>query len=310
MEGSPIVSVVIPCHNHAAYIAEAIESVRAQTYPAIEIIVVDDGSTDASAAVASRYPDVRVIRQPQRGPSAARNSGCAACAGDLVVFLDADDKLVPDALAAGVGALAVNPTCAFVYGRYRLIARDGTPMPSEGGRDVDTHHYLAMLRSNFIGMLAAVMYRKAILMAAGGFDRARASCEDYDVYLRIMRTHPVHGHGAVVAEYRQHGDNMSRDNALMLENALAVLRAQWPHIRDDSDARAACAAGLLKWRDDYGRRLARDLRAEARAGAWRRALGAALVLVRCHPRALAPLLSDAARGVASRVVTAISPRAR
>ena len=109
------VSIVIPCFNHARFLADALDSVRAQTWPLVEAIVVDDGSTDDPSSIASRYPDVRVIRQSNRGLSAARNSGWQASSGDIIIFLDADDVLYPTAAAAAVEQLATHPETMMTF---------------------------------------------------------------------------------------------------------------------------------------------------------------------------------------------------
>jgi glycosyltransferase involved in cell wall biosynthesis len=88
----PLVSTIVPVHNGAATLARALESVLAQGDAPVELLVVDDGSTDASAAVAQRFPEVRLLGQPQKGPAAARNAGIRAAAGELLAFNDADDS--------------------------------------------------------------------------------------------------------------------------------------------------------------------------------------------------------------------------
>src|SRR5918995_1252705 len=113
-----LVSVVIPCYNQAHFLVEAIESVLAQSYPRFEIVVVDDGSTDDTSEVAARYPGVRYVYQNNQGVSAARNSGLARSEGEYVVFLDADDRLLPEALEAGLRCLEARPECAFVSGYF------------------------------------------------------------------------------------------------------------------------------------------------------------------------------------------------
>src|ERR687894_2072239 len=99
-----LVTVVIPCYNQAHFLGEAIESVLSQTYPHFEIVVVDDGSTDNTSEVASGYPPdkVRLIRQENKGLSAARNAGLGRSGGEYVVFLDSDDRLLAEALEVGV----------------------------------------------------------------------------------------------------------------------------------------------------------------------------------------------------------------
>src|SRR5918994_1694671 len=97
-ERSPLITVVIPCYNQAHFLGEAIESVLSQSYPHHEIVVGDDGSTDDTSEVASRYDGVRLVRQENRGLAGARNTGIRHSEGDYLVFLDADDRLLPEAL--------------------------------------------------------------------------------------------------------------------------------------------------------------------------------------------------------------------
>lgn len=169
LPGEPLlVSVVIPCYRQAHFLPEAIESVLRQSYPRREIIVVDDGSPDETAEVAARYPGVRCVRQPNRGLAAARNRGLAEARGEFVVFLDADDRLLPDALQVGVEAFAAHPECAFVYGRLQPIGPDGSPLPLRPQRTVERDHCAELLREDFIWSPGAVLYRRAVVEAAGG----------------------------------------------------------------------------------------------------------------------------------------------
>src|SRR5438046_3178785 len=105
---APLVTVVVPCYNHARFLAATLDSIDAQTYSSIETIVVDDGSTDGSAALAGERR-VQVLRQTNQGVGAARNAGLREATGDFVVFLDSDDELLPGAIRSGVDALASNP---------------------------------------------------------------------------------------------------------------------------------------------------------------------------------------------------------
>ena len=249
---APLVSVVIPCYNHARYLGEALESTLAQTVHPIEVIVVDDGSTDDTAAVTARYPSVRYVHQANQGLSAARNTGLHLSRGAHIVFLDADDRLLPEALGAGLRAFEAAPDSAFVYGTFRWTDGEsevtGQPEVSELGPDP----YLAMLRRNYISMHATVMYRRGSLAAIGGFATDLRACEDYDVFLRLTRCHPIHRHDEVVAEYRQHDTNMSGDLALMAETALAALRRQREHVQSDPQRRQAYWEGVEFWEMCYG----------------------------------------------------------
>jgi len=121
-----LVTVVIPCYNQARFLGEAIESVLAQSYRNFEVIVVDDGSTDKTSEVAGRYEGVRLIRQENKGLAGARNSGLAKSQGEYVVFLDADDRLLPKALEVGLGCFDSHPECALVSGHTRFINADGS----------------------------------------------------------------------------------------------------------------------------------------------------------------------------------------
>src|SRR5947208_1892926 len=126
---SQLVSVIIPCYNQAHFLSAAIESILNQTYPHFEIIAVNDGSTDNTAEIATRNAKVRYFYQPNQGLPAARNAGAQASRGAYLVFLDADDLLLPNALEDGVKCLREHPECGLVYGLYELMAEDGAPLP-------------------------------------------------------------------------------------------------------------------------------------------------------------------------------------
>lgn len=279
------VSVIIPCYNHGRFLAEAIESALGQTLPPDEIIVIDDGSTDGSAAIARRYPGVRCVRQPNRGVAAARNAGLAVSRGNRLVFLDADDRLLRRALDSGVRALDARPAWGFAVGRSRFIEADGTPVPGHESRPLGNEPYLALLARNLIRMPAMVMFRRDALEAVGGFRDGIDACADYDLYLRIACRMPVGSHQKMVAEYRRHSANMSLDPRLMLTQGLKVIRFQraadgW-HPRCD----AACRQGRRGLQEYYGDRLADRIRDNVRARRhWRTVVTDSMVLVRLHPR--------------------------
>jgi hypothetical protein len=163
-------------------------------------------------------------------------------------------------------------------------------------------HYVALLRSNYIGMHGAVMYRRSILDELGGFRVALSRCEDYDMYLRVLRRYDAYGHRTMVAEYRQHGGNMSRDDAAMLRSALGVLRSQ----RRGSltvQERAACRDGVRRWKEYYGSRVARALRQHVSAREWKSAIRDAGCLLREDPRALVITAIQLARARVARSVS-------
>jgi glycosyltransferase involved in cell wall biosynthesis len=302
------VSVVIPCYNQGRFLREAIASVAAQRGPLPEIVVVDDGSTDETHAVATQDGTVRYLRQERRGLSEARNSGWRASSGDYVVFLDADDRLLPGSVGAGLEAFGRWPHAAFVFGHYELIDERGAVLPTwrelrvtddrsfttgdfelvlPGGRRAGrspqprrvTDHYTAMLRRNYISMHAAVVYRRAVLEETGGFDPRLNALEDYDLYLRVTRTQPVAGHDQVVAQYRRHPAAMSCDTLNMLRMALFVLHRQRPYFASRPGAIEAYEAGLTFWKHHYGKQLIRDVPSHLAAGRLRRAGSSCLWLL-------------------------------
>lgn len=306
---TPPATVVITCYNHGRFLAEAIESVLTQTFRPVEIIVVDDGSTDDTAAVCQRYPTVRTIYQDNAGLSAARNTGLGAARGDLVAFLDADDLLAPEAIATGVTALADNPAWAFVYGGHIGVDAGRRPIweqrPEQGAKD-----YESLLRRNGIGMHATVLYRRAVLQKVGGFDTSLRASEDYDMYLRIARDHPIGSHDRVVAEYRRHESNMSENPERMLRSSLAVLAAQKPTSQAE---RAARSDGMAFYQHGYGVPLVkRALRgvSSGESGAFRD-LGLALRMApRAFPHAAVDAGKTVGRAIERRVPTPIRRQLR
>jgi glycosyltransferase involved in cell wall biosynthesis len=287
--GAALVSVVIPCHNQAHFLGEAIESVLAQTYPHFEVVVVDDGSTDNTQEVASRYPGVRCIRQENRGLAGARNEGIRRSRGSHLVFLDADDRLLPNALEVGLRHLKERPECAFVAGRYRYIAFDGSPLPTPP-TPVGEDHHEALLCTRCISTPAAVMYQRLMLEFVGGFDTSASPSADYDLYLRVARKYPVHQHDEVVAENRRHGANMTRNAALMLKSEVTVLRTQWRYVRRRKQYKKASEAGLRHSREYFGGPLVEEVRAHMQKREWQQAIRGLLVLLRYYSNGFASVL--------------------
>jgi glycosyltransferase involved in cell wall biosynthesis len=280
----PLVSVIIPCYNQDYYLGEAIESVLAQSYANFEIVIVDDGSIDKTSEVAASYPDVQCIRQENQGLAAARNTGLRMGRGDYLVFLDADDLLVPQALEAGLKCLEAHPACAFVSGHYRYINADGSFLNEHPQEQVGEDYYLALLQGNYIGMHATVMYRRAALETIGGFDPALPACEDYDLYLRLARKFPVSRHGKVIAEYRQHGSNMSGNAELMLKTALAVLHSQAEYVKADKPYQRAYQMGLNFWQKYYGEKLLAQIIQRWACGQGKQAIRGGLMLLQFAPQ--------------------------
>ncbi len=287
----PLVSVIIPCFNQAKFLGEAIQSVMQQTYRNFEIIVVDDGSSDNTREVASGFSAVRYIRHHNRGLAGARNTGIWASKGCYLVFLDADDRLLSQALESGLNCFRSHRECAFVFGQHTYLKSDGTSfkemqtLPSDHNLFLarlreDKDHYRSLLYGNYIGMHASVMYRRDIFQYVKGFDPSLDAAEDYELYLRITRNYPVYFHNAVVAEYRWHSTNMTKNAELMLRSVMTVLRSQRKYVKDDKNYMEAYRAGRKFWIEYYGYDLMQMVKAQLSMGGKRiRALRGIVTLI-------------------------------
>ena len=287
--GAGKVSVIIPCYNQARFLGEAIRSVLCQGYADLEIIVVDDGSTDATWEVASNFakedPRVRLVGQENRGLAAARNRGLSEAGGEYVVFLDSDDRLVSGALAVGIRELGAHPGCAFVAGICRKITADGSVVSGWEQFRVRDDPYLELLRSCPV-YVPAVMYRRRVFDAVGGFDTSYRAAEDYDLYYRILERFPVYCHDTLVAEIRRHDANMTRDRTLMLKCNMAALRSQRRRLKEEARYRDAYKAGERLWRDWHGAPVVNQVRTHLQEGRWWQGLKGMLALLRCYPQGI------------------------
>ncbi|HVA14418.1 MAG TPA: glycosyltransferase [Stellaceae bacterium] len=190
MAGSPLVSIVIPAFNASATLARALDSVAAQSYSAWEAIVVDDASSDDTAACVERRGGerCRVIRRAVRGgPAAARNDGIVAACGDLIAFLDADDEWLPEKLGRQVAAIARHSAASLVVCDLRAVHEDGSEgasvfarQPPASGPDA----WKVLLESSFIGTSAALAPRR-LIQEIGGFDETLAVGEDQDLFIKL-----------------------------------------------------------------------------------------------------------------------------
>ncbi|ESX58097.1 hypothetical protein X759_36560 [Mesorhizobium sp. LSHC420B00] len=260
------VGVIITTFNHAHFLDDAIGSVLAQTRLADEVIVVDDGSTDDPSQVVQRYPSVRLIRQDNKGPSAARNFGWKNCRTTHVVFLDADDLLLPHALECGVNFWKRQPHCALVYGGHQYVTESLAPMGGDIFINIgeDAHHDFIL--SNCIGMHATVLYQRKCLEEIGGFDEALQRGEDYDLYLRVASRFPVAGYPVTVAQYRRHAKSLTADRDRMLRAVLSVLDRHEERLGNDPSRRAAMRESRAKWRALYAKEMLVAARADWQSG--------------------------------------------
>ena len=205
------VSVIIPTHDRAAVLGRAIESVLAQTLPPREIIVVDDGSTDGTEALLrSAFPQVRCLRQENRGVSAARNAGIAAATGEWLAFLDSDDEWLPGKLAAQREALERNPDCRLCHAEEIWI-RNGRRVNAMRKHEKSGGNIYRRCLPLCVISPSAVIIHRDLFRDYGGFDETLPACEDYDLWLRICAREPVaFVEQPQIVKYGGHADQLSR----------------------------------------------------------------------------------------------------
>ncbi len=247
-----LVSIIIPCYNHAHYLSEAIESVLNQDYPHVEVIVVDDGSTDDTAGICKKYPSVKYLRTERVGLSAARNFGVKGCEGQYVIFLDADDFLTTNAISTHIEHLLYSPIAVFISGAHQRINEHRDPLPAAEALTKWGHCYDALLQGNYIAMEGSVMYRRE-LFHAFAFDTTLTACEDYDLNLRIARYFFTFTHQKIVAVYRIHPHNMSANKQMMLQQVLKVLEKQIPFLRTPHE-KDCYEKGVQNWQHYYSQK--------------------------------------------------------
>lgn len=224
---SPVVSIVIPTYNCALYIAETIASVLNQSFKDIELIVVDDGSTDATRdIVASFGQPVRLVTQANAGVCVARNRGISEAAGKYICLMDHDDYWFPHKLARQVSILEQQPETGVVYSSFILWHRDESTgqFPSPDSFDLNT--YLDDTVPEFSGWIyhqflidcwmltSTAMFRAEIFDQCGLFDESLPYSEDWDLWLRISRSYPFVQLRRPTTLYRQHaqqGNRLARD---------------------------------------------------------------------------------------------------
>jgi glycosyltransferase involved in cell wall biosynthesis len=302
---APSVSVITPCfvatEVQARLLDETLATVGAQGVPAAEVLVVDDGSPMDVSAVVARHSRARLLRQPNAGPAVARNLGIRESRGDYLVFLDADDQLLPGAIAAGLRAFADAPSSAMVVGRREDMTHDGRPTDFVSGLPpAGKAFYLTLLDFDwYIIPPSSCMVRREVAEAIGGF-RDPWGADDLDFYLRVARHGAVHCYaGPPVTRYRRYPTSSSRDGARMLRSVRAVYEREWPFVRGDAAREAAFHLGLARLTDIFQRALIENVEVRLADGDWDGALAAARLLAHERPElareTLAPALAEALR---------------
>jgi glycosyltransferase involved in cell wall biosynthesis len=291
----PLVSVVIPAYvatpRQAELLAETLDTVAGQSCSDFETLVVDDGSPLGIERIVAGRPKTVMLRQPNGGSARARNTGIAASRGRYLIFLDADDHLLPPALEAGLAALAEHAECGFVVGGREEMAYEGDPVPwSVPAMPRESSLYEILLGFDwYIIPPSSAMFRREIVDQSGGF-RDPWGADDLDFYLRVARRalgwcyeRPA------VTRYRRYSASSSRDGERMLHSIRVVYDRQRDVVRGDPALEAAFERGLERLTAIFTECLVENVEDRLRAHQWRRAARAAALLGRENPQRLAGL---------------------
>jgi glycosyltransferase involved in cell wall biosynthesis len=221
-----LTSIVVAVYNGAAFLGEALDSALAQDYDPIEVVVVDDGSTDETPEVIARYPEVVALRQGNAGPGAARNAGIAAARGAFIAFVDADDTVPAGKLSAQVGYLRDHPDVSVVLGRQEARIENGLEEPHWHERPAWLPRTIAWDGREQIPPMTMVARREAF-DRVGPFDTRFRFGDDLDW---LLRAHEAGMGLAMVDEVvlirRAHGDNVTADQGALTREILMCLRAR------------------------------------------------------------------------------------
>jgi glycosyltransferase involved in cell wall biosynthesis len=280
---TPLVTVVIPAYNGGVLLRAAVDSVLAQTYEPIEIVVVDDESPEPLEPFLDGVLDrVRIVRQQNTGTAGARNRGIAEARGELVALLDQDDLWDPEKLARQL-PLFVDSRTALVHAGARFINAEGTVTSVvTGDPTLDTHR---MLEACHVAVQTVVV-RRSILDEVGPFDVSLSAADDWDMWIRIIDRFPIAAVPDPLATVRVHPGNQSHNAELMYSSARQLI-AKHAHIHGACpDCRRALRRAALANRQAYYGRLRHQARERAAAGDRGAALRLTAKAIRRHPRAL------------------------
>ncbi len=229
MHANPLVSVIIPVYNGEAFLRETLESVLAQTYHPLEIIVVDDGSTDGSVSLLHPYGDrITLLQQANKGVAAARNAGIKHASGDYIALIDQDDIWEPQKTAQQAAYLDAHPGCGYVLSRQTYFLQPGTMCPP----------WLkpTLLHGDYTGYIVGTMLaRRAVFEQVGLFDTHYPGGDDTAWFFSAKDMQiPLRHLPQVVLRKRVHGDNVSGNVRSMHAQALRIVRDSMARQRKES----------------------------------------------------------------------------
>jgi glycosyltransferase involved in cell wall biosynthesis len=242
--GNPTISVIIPVYNGEAFLPQAITSVRGQDYSPLEIIVIDDGSTDGTPdLVKDLGGDIRYIYQEHRGPAAARNTGIKTANGELIAFLDVDDLWPPDKLASQVPYLVADDDLQVVLGRTQIVFLPGAERKAFRFESPD---------NDIMGIfLGCGLYRRSAFTKVGLFDESLRYAEDHDWFFRARECGLVmRSLKKITLIYRLHPGNMTLGKKMEEMGFLRVLKRSLERRRSEGHSQAK---PMSDWLDDADR---------------------------------------------------------
>lgn len=259
---SKCVSVIMAAYNGEAYISEAIASVLEQDYDGeVELIVVDDGSTDQTPEIAEAFDSVRVIRQSNTGQSLARNHGFLLSRGDYIVYFDQDDILAPNCISSNSRLLESRPDLGSVAGTslsfrtiQQLEAIKATPRPEEPESNLEIRTYHDIVRGASFVPPSVCMFRREVIEALNGF-RSFPMADDLDLYARAARHSKLGVHTQPLVYYRRHAENYSSNIGLMLDVSLQVMEQHRKDAKGNLEEFASIEAGCRHWIRKFGPKL-------------------------------------------------------
>jgi glycosyltransferase involved in cell wall biosynthesis len=224
----PLVSVIIATYNRAEFIGQAVESAVDQTYGKIEIIVIDDGSTDNTHEVLKKYEGkIKYIYQKRAERSAARNRGFRHSRGDYIAFLDSDDVWLPEKIEKQVEVLNERQDVGLVYVDVQFIDASGQPFDGHvrwDGRKRDVLYEDLMTNNIVTGTTSSAMIRRACLDKVGLFDESMNTCEDLDLFRRIALHYKFHNISSPLVKFRIHDANTQQDASAMARGWETIVR--------------------------------------------------------------------------------------
>lgn len=222
----PLVSCLMAAHNAASTITASVQSVLGQTHRDLELIVVDDGSTDATLDTLSAFQSetnddrIVVLRQQQMGPSAARNRGLAQARGEFVAPIDADDIWLPHKLERQLEAIRRIPRAAVAYGWTDFVNENWEPLYADERATVEGNVFEELLRLNFISCGSNTLMARAAVEQVGGYDETLKAAEDWELHTRLAARHPFAAVPEVVVKYRRSPRSLSSQFWSMERNFL------------------------------------------------------------------------------------------